>query len=144
MKSVIKECALRVFHPRRRHYLLVDGAHSCVYIPRHTYRMLNKRLLKSLRKNPEAENSLRFLWLKVARRGNYCLSVNPDDIDMGKTQGLATDTEKRVIIPCPYLQQMFCDYGLAPDFCGRVYIRELRNTKVYEDIKGIGLFKMQF
>lgn len=108
----------------RRHYLLMDGMHSCVYIPKHTYRYFNRLLLKSLKADSKAENSLRFLWSKMG--GRYMLIINPGGVDMNMTHGLALDTGSRIIIPCPYIQQIYCAYGLTPDYCGRMYIGEGR------------------
>lgn len=107
-----------------RHYLLVDGMHSCAYIPRHTYKYLNKLLERRLGEDPKAENSLRFVWSRMG--GRYVLAVNPRDVDMTSTHGLARDTGGRILIPCPYIQQIYQTYGIEPEWCGRVYLEELR------------------
>lgn len=108
----------------RRHYLLMDGMHSCAYIPKWTYRYMNKLLVKSLEDEPKAENSLRFVWSRMG--GRYVLAVNPDGVDMTSTHGLTRDTGGRILIPCPYIQQIYQTYGLEPEWCGRMYIDELR------------------
>lgn len=107
-----------------RHYLLVDGMHSCAYIPRHTYKYLNKLLERRLEEDPKAENSLRFVWSRMG--GRYVLAVNPRDVDMTSTHGLTRDTGGRILIPCPYIQQIYQTYGIEPEWCGRVYLEELR------------------
>lgn len=114
----------------RRHYLLMDGLNSCVYIPRHTWNYLNGLMLKELRRNPKAENSLRFIWSRCGSR--YVVAVNPSDVEMTQTHGLARDSMKRVFVPCPYVQQIYQAYGLAPEWCGRVYLKELtiKNEKL--------------
>ena len=115
---------LRRMLPERRHYLLMDGLNSCAYIPRHTYDYLNRLMLKELERNPKAENSLRFVW---SRMGNgYVLAVNPTEVEMTRTHGLTRDCMKRVLIPCPYVQQIYQAYGLEPERCGRMYLKELR------------------
>lgn len=106
----------------RRHYLLMDGMHSCVYIPKGTYRYLNRLLEKSLEADSMAENSLRFLWSKAG--GRYVLTINPEGVEMSMTHGLALDSGSRIIIPCPYIQQIYCAYGIDPEYCGRMYIEE--------------------
>lgn len=117
----------------RRHYLLIDGMHSCAYIPRHTYRYLYRKMVKALGKNPEAENSLRFLWSHTP--SGYMLAVNPDGVEMTRTHGLTVDSNKRVLIPCPYIQWILHAYGLEPEFCGRIYLEKT-------DIKGLAGFKL--
>ena len=109
---------------RRGHYLLMDGMHSCAYIPRHTYRMLHRTMCRELDRNPKAENSLRFLWSRSADSG-YLLTVNPQGVDMLRTHGLATDTGRRILVPCPYIQQIYQHCGLAPEWCGRVYLERM-------------------
>lgn len=111
--------------PRRRHYLLMDGMHSCAYIPRHTYRMLYGLMCRELERDAKAENSLRFLWSRV-RGGGYVLTVNPQGVDMARTNGLATDTGKRVLIPCPYVQQIYQACGFEPEWCGRILLARVR------------------
>lgn len=108
----------------RRHYLLMDGMHSCAYIPKWTYRYMNKLLVKSLEDEPKAENSLRFVWSRMG--GMYVLAVNPDGVDMTSTHGLTRDTGGRILIPCPYIQQIYQTYGLKPEWCGRMYLEELK------------------
>ena len=115
---------LRRMLPERRHYLLTDGLNSCAYIPRHTYGYLNKLMLKELERNHEAENSLRFVWARMG--DSYVLAVNPDDVEMTRTHGLTRDCMKRVLIPCPYVQQIYQAYGLEPEWCGRMYLKELK------------------
>lgn len=107
-----------------RHYLLMDGMHSCAYIPKHTYKYLNRLLAKRLEENPKAENSLRFVWSRMG--GSFVLAVNPEGVDMTQTHGLTRDTAGRILIPCPYIQQIYLAYGLEPEWCGRVYLEELR------------------
>ena len=114
---------LRRMLPGRRHYLLMDGLNSCAYIPRHTYGYLNRLMLKELERNPEAENSLRFVWARMG--DSYVLAVNPTEVEMTQTHGLTRDSGGRVIIPCPYVQQIYQAYGLEPERCGRMWIREL-------------------
>lgn len=115
---------LRRMMPERRHYLLIDGLNSCAYIPWHTYGYLNRLMLKELERNPEAENSLRFVWSRLG--DGYVLAVNPTEVDMARTHGLTRDCMKRVLIPCPYVQQIYQAYGLEPERCGRMYLKELR------------------
>ena len=112
----------------KRHYLLADGMHSCMYIPKHTYRYLNKRLIKSVKENPKAENSLRFLWIKMSDR--YYVAVNPENINLNETHGLTLDEGKRIIIPCPYLQQIYAAYQILPEYCGRLYLQEQPTSKI--------------
>ena len=109
---------------RRRHYLLMDGMHSCAYIPRHTYKYLNRLLEKRLEEDPKAENSLRFVWSRMG--GRYVLVINPENAGMAQTHGLTRDTGGRILIPCPYIQQIYQAYGLEPEWCGRMRIEELR------------------
>lgn len=85
---------------------------------------MNKLLVKSLEDAPKAENSLRFVWSRMG--GRYVLAVNPDGVDMTSTHGLTRDTGGRILIPCPYIQQIYQTYGLEPEWCGRMYIEELR------------------
>ena len=108
--------------PWRRHYLLMDGMHSCAYIPRHTYRMLHGMMRRELRRDAMAENSLRFLWSR-ASDGSYVLTVNPQGVEMLRTHGLATDSGGRVLVACPYVQQVYHAYGKEPEWCGRMYLR---------------------
>lgn len=108
----------------RRHYLLMDGMHSCAYIPRHTYKYLNKLLERRFEEDPKAENSLRFVWSRMG--GRYVLAVNPDGVDMTSTHGLTRDMGGRILIPCPYIQQIYQAYGLEPEWCGRMYLEELK------------------
>lgn len=115
---------IRRIRPAGRHYLLMDGMHSCAYIPRHTYKYLNKLLERQLEEDPKAENSLRFVWSRMG--GRYVLVINPDGVDMTSTHGLTRDTGGRILIPCPYMQQIYQAYGLEPERCGRMYLEELR------------------
>lgn len=108
-----------------RHYLLMDGMHSCAYIPKHTYKYLNRLLERRLEENPKAENSLRFVWSRMG--GSFVLAVNPEGVDMTQTHGLTRDTAGRILIPCPYIQQIYLAYGLEPEWCGKIYLGELRN-----------------
>ena len=108
----------------KKYYLLMDGMHSCVYVPKHTYRYLYRLMLKSLDKNSKAENSLRFLWSRE-QTGKYLLTVNPATVEMTRTHGLALDNKKRMIIPCPYIQQIYQSYGLPPEYCGRIYLGKI-------------------
>lgn len=108
----------------QRHYLLMDGMHSCAYIPRHTYKYLNKLLERRLEEDSKAENSLRFVWSRMG--GRYVLAVNPDGVDMTSTHGLTRDMGGRILIPCPYIQQIYQAYGLEPEWCGRMYLEELK------------------
>ena len=82
----------------------MDGMHSCAYIPRHTYRMLYGLMCRELERDAKAENSLRFLWSRV-RGGGYVLTVNPQGVDMARTNGLA---------------------GLEPEWCGRMQLARVR------------------
>lgn len=102
--------------------LLMDGTHSCVYVPKRTYRKLMGMLYRSLEEDPKAENSLRFLWTKCG--GRWLLIVNPDKgaVPMACTHGLTRDDKGRIIIPCPYMQQILQSYGLPPEWCGRMGI----------------------
>ena len=109
---------------QNRHYLLMDGLNSCAYIPRHTYGYLNRLMLKELERNPEAENSLRFVWARMG--DSYVLAVNPTEVGMTQTHGLTRDSGGRVIIPCPYVQQIYQAYGLDPERCGRMYLKEVK------------------
>ena len=115
---------LRRMLPERRHYLLMDGLNSCAYIPRHTYSYLNRLMLKELERNQKAENSLRFVWSRLG--DGYVLAVNPTEVDMTRTHGLTRDCMNRVLIPCPYVQQIYQAYGLEPECCGRMYLKELK------------------
>lgn len=116
---------LRRMLPERRHYLLMDGLNSCAYIPRHTYGYLNKLMLKELERNPKkAENSLRFVWARCG--GRYVLAINPGEVGMTQMHGLTTDNMKRVLIPCPYVQQIYQAYSLEPERCGKMYLKELK------------------
>ena len=115
---------LRRMLPERRHYLLMDGLNSCAYIPRHTYSYLNRLMLKELERNQKAENSLRFVWSRLG--DGYVLAVNPTEVDMTRTHGLTRDCMNRVLIPCPYVQQIYQAYGLKPEWCGRMYLKELK------------------
>lgn len=110
----------------KRHYLLTDGMHSCVYIPKHTYAYLNKMLIRSLDADPKGENSLRFVWSRTDK--GYILAVNPHNVEMTQTHGLARDCKGRVLIPCPYLQQIYCALGLDPEYCGRVYVDQKKQN----------------
>lgn len=111
----------RLFHGRR-HFLLMDGTHSCVYVPRRTYRKWMRMLYRSLEADPKAENSLRFLWTVCG--GRWLLLINPskNDVHMACTCGLARDSEGRIIIPCPYIQRMLHAFDLPIGYCGRVRI----------------------
>ena len=108
----------------KRYYLLMDGMHSCAYIPKNTYRYMNKLMLKSLDKDPKAENSLRFLWTHL-NDGRFGLAVNPMNVEMTRTHGLTMDNKKRIIIPCPYIQHIYQAYGLEPEYCGRLYLKKI-------------------
>lgn len=123
-----------------RHYLLFDGTLSCAYIPKHTYRYLNKLLLKSLDRNPKAENSLRFLWSRILHSDQWALSVNPADVEMISTHGLTLDTHHRILIPCPYIQQIYLSLDLQPEWCGRLYLDKLNidvaNSLINFSLKG--------
>lgn len=121
----------------KRHYVLMDGMHSCAYIPKHTYRYFNRLLLKSLDEDRNAENSLRFLWARAGDR--YLLMINPSDVEMNCTHGLAADTGKRILIPCPYIQQIYHAYGLPPEYCGRMYLKDC--LKAGKSIKSFMLVK---
>lgn len=110
---------------RRRHYLLMDGLNSCAYIPKHTYGYLNRLMLKELERDPQTENSLRFVWSRMGDR--FVLAVNPSEVEMTQTHGLARDCNKRVFVPCPYVQQIYQAYGLQPERCGRIYLKAIRN-----------------
>lgn len=115
---------LRRMLPGRRHFLLMDGLNSCAYIPKHTYGYLNRLMLKQLECGPEAENSLRFVWSRMG--GRFVLAVNPTEVEMTQTHGLTRDCGGRVLIPCPYVQQIYQAYGLEPERCGRVYLKKLK------------------
>lgn len=118
----VAEALRRVFRGRR-YYLLMDGMHSCAYVPRGTYRKLMRLLYESLERDPRAENSLRFLWTR--RGGEWLLLVNPskDVVLMTCTHGLTRDVKGRVLVPCPYMQQMYAWQGVAPEWCGRMEVR---------------------
>jgi len=107
----------------RRHYLLMDGTRSCAYIPRRTYRRLTRLLERSMERDPKAENSLRFVWTRCG--GEWQLLVNPskDAAPMICTHGLVKDSGGRILVPCPYLQQIYWVMGLPPEWCGRVDVR---------------------
>ena len=113
---------IRRIRPAARHYLLMDGMHSCAYIPGHTYKYLSRLLAKRLEENPKAENSLRFVWSRLG--GSFVLAVNPEGVDMTQTHGLTRDTAGKILIPCPYIQQIYQAYGLKPEWCGRLYLRK--------------------
>ena len=115
---------LRRMLPERRHYLLMDGLNSCAYIPRHTYHYLNRLMLKELEHNMKAENSLRFVWSRMGDK--FVLAVNPTEVEMTQTHGLTRDSGGRVLIPCPYVQQIYQTYGLEPERCGRMYLKKLK------------------
>lgn len=108
----------------RRDYLLTDGMQSCAYLPRRLYRRLMKRLERSLRDDPKAENSLRFVWTRCGDA--YLLLVNPkrEFVALNCTHGLARDSGGRVFIACPYLQQIYWRLGVAPMSCGRIALVE--------------------
>lgn len=114
---------------RSRHYLLMDGMNSCAYVPRRTYRRWMGQLYASLEADPKAENSLRFVWTKTKRGEgygvDYLLLINPDKrmVAMNCTMGLTKDNKGRVLIPNPYVQEIYAAYGLAPDWCGRMAVR---------------------
>lgn len=114
----------------RRYYLLMDGMHSCAYLPRRTYRKLTRMLEKSLEQDPKAENSLRFLWTRKTGHGScdeYLCVVNPDLQGgmMNCTHGLVKDDKGRILIPCPYVQEIYARFGVEPGWCGRVEVRFL-------------------
>lgn len=102
----------------------MDGMQSLAYVPRRTYRRLMKRLEGQLRRDKKAENSLRFVWTRCG--DDYLLLVNPPVgvVAMNCTHGLARDNAGRVFIACPYVQQIYCRYGLAPTYCGRIVLEE--------------------
>jgi len=104
----------------RRYYLLTDGTHSCVYVPKRTYRRLTRLLERSLERDPKAENSLRFVWTRCG--GEWLLIVNPskDAVPMNCTHGLTRDSDGRILIPCPYVQQIYARFGIEPEWCGRM------------------------
>ena len=81
-------------------------------------------MLKQLECDPEAENSLRFVWSRMG--GRFVLAVNPTEVEMTQTHGLTRDCGGRVLIPCPYVQQIYQAYGLEPKRCGRVYLKKLK------------------
>lgn len=119
-------------HFCRRHYLLMDGMHSCAYLPKHTYRKLMRMLEKSLERDPKAENSLRFVWGRSG--GRYCVVVNHNDIPMTCTHGLVRDDKGRILIPCPYVQQIYAQYGIEPEWCGRMRVKFLKTDKALTEL----------
>lgn len=109
-----------------RLYLLADGEHSCMYVPKRTHKALERLLVSTLALDGGAENSLRFLWSKMDG-GKYVLTVNPSSrsVELSRTHGLALDAGRRVIVPCPYLQHIYQAYRLPPEWCGRLYLEEI-------------------
>ena len=103
----------------KKDYLLIDSMHSCCYVPKHTFKHFDTMLMEGIEAGRK-DKSVRFLWSSHGTR----LHINPATVDKACTHGYTRDTKKRVIIPCPYIQQILHANNLPYDWCGRIYLEK--------------------
>ena len=105
---------------KKKDYLLIDSMNSCCYVPKHTFKHFEKMLMDGIEAGRK-DKSVRFLW---SNHGTM-LHINPSTVDKACMHGYTRDTQKRVIIPCPYIQQILFSYNLPYDWHGRVYLEQV-------------------